>query len=298
MSFSSRVKEDLTAHMSKQRHCRVAELKALIAFSGRFYQDSQGGTELVVTSDSPFAPEKVKMLLKDLYRAEAVISPGKNYRYELVENEKAVIRKIQRDLADNHLDKPCCRQAYIRGAFLAGGSINDPNKNYHIEILTEEEDLASQLQEFLQDYEIESKVLKRTRKNRTVNVLYIKDSERIVDTLSVMKAHRALLELENVRIMKDMRNKVNRQVNCETANLNKTVNASVRQIEDIEYLMEKGKLGLLPPELKEMAMVRLENANTPLKDLGSLVDPPVSKSGVYHRLSRISEIAKRLRENE
>ena len=295
MSFSSKVKEDLTAHMSKQRHCRVAELKAIIELSGRWYQDSSGGNELVIVADSPYAPQKAAMILKDLYHAEPDIHPGKNYRYELVENNKSVLRKVRRDLDENKLDKPCCRQAFIRGAFLAGGSINDPTKNYHIEILSEDLSIVEKLRSFLEDYEIESRILKRTRKSRTVNVLYIKDSERIVDTLSVMKAHRALLELENVRIMKDMRNKVNRQVNCETANLNKTVAASVKEIDDIEFLIAKGKLGELTPELKEMAMVRLENANTPLKDLGTLVDPPVSKSGAYHRLRRLSEIADQLR---
>jgi len=143
---------------------------------------------------------------------------------------------------------------------------------------------------------IESHILERKRPNaRTAFVLYLKDGSQIVDVLNIMEAHVALMELENVRILKEMRNQVNRQVNCETANLNKTIGAAVKQIEDIRFLQEERVLDTLPDSLREMARVRLENEDVPLKDLGMLLDPPIGKSGVNHRLRKLSQIADELR---
>lgn len=305
MSFSSRVKEELTDHMSKAGHCRIAELSAILSMSAVI--DPEAGT-LVLESESRFQVDKADRILSEVYGIHAAICVrrgvnGSKFRQNILKiDDPSSVRRILRDTGltgnmDAILERPCCRQAFIRGAFLSGGSINDPEKNYHIEILFDQEADALRIQGFLQDYDIESRVIERTRPNgRTLQVLYLKDGEQILDLLSVMKAHNALMELENVRIVKDVRNKINRQVNCETANLNKTVSASVKQVTDIRYLMEHDGFGLLSPELKQMAMVRLENENAPLKDLGKLLDPPVSKSGVNHRLKRLSELADRLRE--
>ncbi len=314
MSFSSRVKEELTDHMSKAGHCRIAELSAILSMSAVI--DPEAGT-LVLESESRFQVDKADRILAEVYGIHAAICVrrgvnGSKFRQNILKiDDPSSVRRICRDTGlihgagikevpdqqDSILERSCCRQAFIRGAFLSGGSINDPEKNYHIEILFDQEEEALRIQRFLLDYDIESRVIERTRPNgRTLQVLYLKDGEQILDLLSVMKAHNALMELENVRIVKDVRNKINRQVNCETANLNKTVSASVKQVTDIRYLMEHDGFGLLSPELKQMAMVRLENENAPLKDLGQLLDPPVSKSGVNHRLKRLSELADRLRE--
>jgi hypothetical protein len=148
----------------------------------------------------------------------------------------------------------------------------------------------------LKNFDIESRIIERTRQSkRKVYVLYLKNGEQIIDLLSAMKAYISLMDLENVRIVKDVRNKINRQVNCETANLNKTIRSSVKQINDIRYIMEQGALEQLSPELIEMANVRLDNEDAPLKELGKLLNPPVSKSGVNHRLRRLSEFAEELR---
>ena len=166
----------------------------------------------------------------------------------------------------------------------------------NIEILNEDMEHAEVLQRSLREFGIESRILERVRpSNHTVYVLYLKNGEQIIDVLSVMMAHVSLMELENVRIVKEVRNNINRQVNCETANLNKTIGAAVKQVNDIRYLMDKGALNSLSPELIAMAMVRLENEDLPLKDLGQLLNPPVSKSGVNHRLKKLSLAAEELR---
>ena len=189
------------------------------------------------------------------------------------------------------LQQTCCRRAYIRGAFLAGGSISDPNKSYHFEIVCREIAQAKQLQDAINSFEMEAKIVERKKHQ----VVYLKEGAQIVDMLNIMEAHVALMNLENVRILKEMRNSVNRQVNCETANINKTVNAAVKQIEDIKFIQEKGRLQELPDNLYEMAQVRLEHPEAPLKELGAYLNPPVGKSGVNHRLRKISEIAENMR---
>ena len=141
------------------------------------------------------------------------------------------------------------------------------------------------------DFGVDAKIVERKKHY----VVYLKEGAQIVDMLNVMGAHVALMNLENVRILKEMRNSVNRKVNCETANISKTVNAAVRQVEDIQLIVEKQGMSSLPENLQEIARVRMENPDMPLKELGALLTPPIGKSGVNHRLRRIGEIADRLR---
>ena len=186
----------------------------------------------------------------------------------------------------------CCRRAFLRGAFLASGSISDPERFYHFEIVCAAEAKARQLKEIMGTFGLDGKIVLRKR----YYVVYIKEGSQIVDVLNVMEAPVSLMELENIRILKEMRNSVNRQVNCETANINKTVAASVKQIRDIEYIRDTMGFESLPENLEEMAQVRLLKPDATLKELGEALDPPVGKSGVNHRLRRLSEIAERLRE--
>ena len=151
--------------------------------------------------------------------------------------------------------------------------------------------LAEQLRDLINEFDFDAKIVAR-KKN---HVVYIKEGAQIVDILNVMEAHVALMNLENVRIIKEMRNSVNRQVNCETANINKTVSAAVRQIEDIHYIEERAGLDSLPENLREIAEVRLKYPDAALKELGTCLQPPVGKSGVNHRLRKIAEIAGKLK---
>ena len=181
----------------------------------------------------------------------------------------------------------CCKRAFIRGAFLAAGSISDPEKFYHFEIACATEAKAKQIQGLILSMGIEAKIVLRKK----YFVVYIKEGSQIVDILNVMEAPVALMELENIRILKEMRGSVNRQVNCETANINKTVSAAVKQMEDIIYIRDKAGLDSLPDNLREIAELRLARPEATLKELGEALDPPVGKSGVNHRLRKLGNMA-------
>jgi len=188
----------------------------------------------------------------------------------------------------------CCKRAFIRGAFLASGSISAPEKGYHFEIVCNTAEKAQRLCDMIGSFGIEAKVTLR-KKNY---IVYIKEGSQIVDILNVMEAHVALMNFENIRILKEMRNSVNRQVNCETANLNKTVSAAVKQIEDITYIQKTIGFDQIPENLAEIARIRLEQPETTLKELGEMLSPPVGKSGVNHRLRKLSMIAEELRQHK
>ena len=185
------------------------------------------------------------------------------------------------------IQQPCCKRAFLRGAFLASGSMSDPRRAYHFEIVLRTEPLAMQLLDAMGSFDVDAKVVER----KGNHVAYVKEATHIVDLLNIMEAHSALMNLENIRIVKEMRNSVNRRVNCETANISKTVGAAVRQMEDILYIRDKKGLESLPDNLREIALLRLEYPDASLKELGTYLSPPVGKSGVNHRLRRISEIA-------
>jgi DNA-binding protein WhiA len=184
-----------------------------------------------------------------------------------------------------------CKKAFIRGAFLSTGSMSDPEKAYHFEIVCDFESQAKQLQDALKFFHLDAKIV--SRKNHSV--VYLKEGAQVSTALSVMEASISMMNFENVRIVKEMRNSVNRSVNCETANIKKTVNAAVRQVEAIEYIEKEVGLSSLPESLQVIAEIRLRHPETPLKELGELLDPPVGKSGVNHRLRRIVEIADKLK---
>jgi hypothetical protein len=192
------------------------------------------------------------------------------------------------------LQRDCCKRAFIRGAFLAAGSISDPEKNYHFEIVCTNEEKAKQLQEIINTFELDAKIVLRKK----YYVVYIKEGAMIVDILNVMEAHVSLMKLENVRILKDMRNSVNRRVNCETANINKTVSAAMKQLEDIRFIQETIGFSELSEGLAEIAKLRLSQPEATLKELGTMLNPPVGKSGVNHRLRKLSNMADDLRERQ
>ena len=203
--------------------------------------------------------------------------------------------EIQEDLSIQSnlvIQQTCCKRAFIRGAFLAAGSISAPEKFYHFEIVCASLQKAEQLRAIIKTFEIEAKIVLRKK----YYVLYIKEGSQIVDILNVMEAHQALMDLENIRILKEMRNSVNRKVNCETANINKTVSAAVKQTEDIRYIQAMVGLSKITDGLGEIARLRLEHPEATLKELGSMITPPVGKSGVNHRLRKLSEIAQQIRE--
>ena len=178
----------------------------------------------------------------------------------------------------------------LREAFLKAGSVSNPEKAYHFEVVARTEEEAETLKNAMNTFPVEAKIVKR----KGAYVVYLKEGEQIVTMLGVLGASVALMNFENVRILKEMRNSVNRKVTCETANIHKTVSAAVKQAEAIRYIESKAGISALPDNLREIAALRLENPEMPLKELGALLDPPVGKSGVNHRLRRIMEAAEKL----
>lgn len=279
MSFSAEVKEELQKQVGKSRHCQIAELAAMIAFDG-------------IGIENHLLNEKYQALVGELFPGEKDVAEWRILELVKMWDEKQQKPEINSTVNGLLLQQVCCRRAFLRGAFLAGGSISDPNKSYHFEIVCKTLEQAEQLRDIINSFAMEAKIVERKKHQ----VVYLKEGAQIVDMLNIMEAHVALMNLENVRILKEMRNSVNRKVNCETANISKTVNAAVKQLEDIVFIRDKAGLDSLPDNLREIALLRLENPDAPLKELGTFLDPPVGKSGVNHRLSRISEIAETLRE--
>lgn len=287
MSFSGSVKEELLGHISKSRHCQLAELAAFLNFSGRAIHGKERDF-LSFESENEELVRKYFTLAKKTYNIKTSISD--------VEEREITGNLFHEDLSvkNSYLQNACCKRAFIRGAFLTSGSMSDPEKAYHFEIVCNREDRAEQLRDIMNSFGMEAKIVSRKRSY----VVYLKEGEQIVDILNIMEAPVALMNLENIRILKEMRNSVNRQVNCETANIHKTVSAAVKQIEDIEYLREKVGLEHLPLPLREMAYVRLEHPDAPLKELGTYLVPAVGKSGVNHRLRKLGIMAEDLRVSE
>lgn len=306
MSFSSEVKGELEKQIGKGRHCQLAELSAIMGHLGRIDANQWDYSITVVTEHAGLAKK-----CYTLFRRAFDLTPelegtnacslrirGKDevrrvlMALKFINEDEQCPPKLSGRINGLLVQNSCCRRAFLRGAFLASGSISDPNKSYHFEIVCDTMQQAQQIQEMMIDFDTDAKIVER--KNHYV--VYLKEGAQIVDMLNVMEAHVALMNLENVRILKEMRNHVNRTVNCETANINKAVNAAVKQIADIRLIRERGGLESLPENLRQMAEVRLEHPDATLKELGDYLSPPVGKSGVNHRLRKIGEIADSIRD--
>lgn len=275
MSFSAQVKAELHEQISSSRHCRLAELGAFITMqSGDRDKIKSGDAENKKKIDKLSQLLDIDLEKDDISKALKLVNVGESV------------------VADHMLvERSCCKQAFMRGAFLACGSLTDPNKGYHLELVCENEPSADLLMYIMKEFKLSPKRVTRKK----YDVVYLKDGSAIVDFLNIIGAHNALMDMENIRILKDVRNSVNRRVNCETANINKTVSAAVRQIEDIKYIEREKGLKILPDNLRKVAEIRIEEPDISLREIGEMLNPPVGKSGVNHRLRKISEIANELR---
>jgi len=294
MSFSSEIKEELSRQLPSARHCRLSEISAILSFCSHVSEGEKGPFSVKMHTENLAVARKYFTLLRKTFNINMDVSvrQNKSFRgsrsYDVTSYEDfAAIRHIL-------IQNLCCKRAFIRGAFLASGSISDPEKGYHFEIVCNTAAKADQLRDMIGSFGIEAKITMR-KKNY---IVYIKEGSQIVDILNVMEAHVALMNFENIRILKEMRNSVNRQVNCETANINKTVSAAVKQIEDIKYIRRTIGFEQLPEGLSEIARLRLEMPEKTLKELGQLLTPTVGKSGVNHRLRKLSIIAEELRDHK
>jgi DNA-binding protein WhiA len=282
MSFSLEVKEELVKLESQARHCQIAELAGLLVYS-QSVKSINGVNCIEFTSDTPLVIKRCK----ELY--DKIFNDGK------VENiEEKTLQMIKYNTGDSTVSplvikSICCKRAYLRGAFISVGSMSNPQKGYHLEFVCASLEQANQLVDTLLIFDIKAKIVQRKK----YQVVYIKESEEIVELLNVIGAHISLMNLENLRILKDMRNSINRRVNCEAANITKTVNAATKQIDDIEYIKEHYGFENLTENLREMAILRLELPEATLSELGQNLN--IGKSGVNHRLRKLSELADSLR---
>ena len=308
MSFSGITKEELARLSEAKSCCDLAELAALVRMDGTLEIYADQLFVLNVTTESAPVARKIFRLAKNILELQVDVAVRRKMR--LRKNNTYLIKiypltaadlqrlglfnkqqKIKHGIAQELIRHRCDQKAYLRGAFLAGGSINNPEGAYHLEIISSDPQHAAALCQLLNKFQLRAKVSQR----KNWYVVYIKESEHIVLFLALIGAHHALLEFENVRVFKDVRNQVNRLVNCETANLNKTVVASVRQIDNINLIAGTIGLTALPPALRDMAELRLESPDASLKELGEILTPKVGKSGVNHRLRKIDELAEKIR---
>lgn len=315
MSFSGEVKEELGLQISSARHCQIAEMAAFISMCGSVMIDSNERYSVKIHTENLIVARKCFTLLQKTFNIRTEISIRRNLSKQstsywlLVKNHEEALRllqatklltregDVQEELSlvrNTVVQQYCCKRAFIKGAFLVSGSISDPEKSYHYEIVCSAKGKAEQLQKIMNSFEIDAKVILRKRSY----VVYVKEGAQISDLLNIMEAHIALMKFENIRILKDMRNAVNRKVNCETANINKTVSAAVKQVEDIHYIRDTIGLENLSEALYDVALTRLSYPEATLKELGDLLTPPVGKSGVNHRLRKLGEIADKLRQNK
>lgn len=307
MTYAMQVKNELARRDLGNICCQAAELTAFIRYSGKLQVSGQRLALHVITSN-PAIARRIFSLFKQAFKLSSEllvrrkIRLRKNNVYLIrVKEKERVLELLQslelvnngvptQELSKKISGKKCCRRAYLRGTFLAAGSVTNPENSYHLEILTTSQRKADDLVSLMATFEVQAKLT--TRKNRWL--VYLKDSEQIVEFLNVIGAHNALLNFENVRILKDLRNRVNRLINFETANMNKTVDASVRQLEMIRLIEEKIGLAALDEPLSEVARLRLAHPEASLQELGDLLEPPLSKSGVNHRMRKLERLSKQL----
>lgn len=315
MSFSANVKKEIGAIIPQDRHCQLAEFAAIFSLCGKVMISEDNSYAISINTENVIVAKKSFSLLKETFQVVTDIvvknhSYKKIHQYQVkVSNSQhafGILQELQlvdpggdisekmKKIAGKLLKEDCCKMTYLRGAFLASGSISDPVKGYHFEIVCPSKQKGQWIQAIINQFSMEAKLVQR-KKNY---VVYLKEASQIVDLLNVMQAHSSLMELENVRIIKDMRNTVNRKVNCETANINKTVSAAVKQVEEIEYIRDHYGFENLEEPLKDLAMLRLEYTEASLKELGELIDPPVGKSGINHRLRKLSKLATELKQEQ
>ncbi|MBO6107851.1 MAG: DNA-binding protein WhiA [Eubacterium sp.] len=280
-SFAAEVRAELADHISKAGHCRRAELRA-------FFESCMDEEQYFISDESLTIIEKCNSLVEKEYHIKPEIEK-KHHTYTLSVSGMSRIKKSLG--ADEVLERTCCKKAYLRGWFLSSGTVTDPEGHYHLEIVTRKEDQAERIRAILKEFDISAKLTHR--KNRPV--VYLKEGQKVVDFLNIVGAHVALMEFENARIVKEVRGKVNRIVNCETANIKKTISASSRQVSDIELLMSSSKYDDLSESLKEIAQLRLDHPDATLAELGQMLDPPIAKSAVNHRMRRLIEAAGQIR---
>lgn len=318
MSFSYDVKKELSENIDKTRHCKIAELVAITSRIGEYHVLPGGRLAISFQSENLLVISALWKIIKKLYHTSAEVrvttSPmwktGAIYSVYVSDmssqsepelasrmlSDMGLLKKNGAlfDLSLSHADlipeNICCKRAFLKGMFLCCGTVSDPKRSYHLEFSCMTPDRAGDVQSLLKQLGVSTSLVRR--KNRYL--VYVKDGDRVSTILGLVGATSGLLDFENTRILRDIGGNVNRRVNCETANMNKVISSGLRQVEQIKYIEKKAGLDSLPQELKEVAILRLENHDVGLKELGEMLTKPLGKSGINHRLARIKQIAEEL----
>ncbi|MCR4706761.1 MAG: DNA-binding protein WhiA [Clostridiales bacterium] len=301
MSFSSETKEELCRISPERICCHLAELSGIVSSAGSVLLGS-GGRRLFVETENERVAERCRSLLQSVFdvqptlvtRAQARLGGRKLIRLVLSGEEASFVMEgcgislsERRGVPKEITARKCCRMSFLRGAFLACGSVADPDREYHLEFVLDDESFGESLARMIAKFGLSA----RTGQRRRMTLVYLKGQADITDMLSLMGAQEARFRMEDAFIRKGFRNAANRAVNCDSANLSRTVLAAERQTAAIRAVLELVGAGNLPAPLLEIAELRLANPELSLEELGALCDPPVGKSGANHRLKRLLAIA-------
>lgn len=296
MSFASGIKEELCRRNASGRCCERAETAAFILFSARF----EDGV-IKIPTENPSIAKQIMSSVKHAYGFEPSVSVKKNLFFIVIDSENsAFILKdlcILRDgnteefrIYNGMIKNDCCAKAFVRGAFLACGSMTAPEKDYHLEFVTHRKRLSGDFEVLLKKFGLVPKSVVR----KSNYVIYFKASDAISDVLSLIGAVNSLMEFENTVIIKDVKNNINRRSNFENANMNKTADAAVKQLAAIKKIENAGMLMSLTPELRELAELRLDNPDVSMSELCGMLNGKISKSGINHRFRKLISIAEGL----
>lgn len=310
MSFTSETKNELTKVPADKKCCQLAEIAGFLRFAGSITL-SGGKLGIKVTTDNAAVARLFITLMKDYFGAKTSLALGeatplaRGRIYELFitpdMNSEQILREtgilgvkegsnfITDGLPSDIIKKRCCKKAALRGIFMGCGNVSDPSKGYHLELVCASSYMAGDVKKLVNSFGLKAKVAERKGKH----VVYIKEGEQISDFLNIIGASGQFFKFQEVRMVKEMVNKTNRISNCESANLDKAINAAQKHLAAIKKIEENRGLASLPPKLRETALIRRDNPELSLADLAELFDPPLKKSGLNHRLAKILEIAEK-----
>ena len=311
MTFSSSVREELAHLEIKKTCCALSELSALIRTCATIKIGQKQKLGIRFETENPSTARRIFNIVKFLYDYHCEVAAkkvdklrsGYHYMVSLNDNDSVLLMlkdtgmmqdnenvfNMSKTIPNGLLVSRCCAKSFLRGCFLGSGSMSDPNKSYHLEFDLHDEHLAETIHSLLHGFELNARITMR----KTMHVVYIKEAENIITLFSLIGAHGSLLKMENIMILKDVRNNVNRAMNFENANSNKTVDAAQKQLQSIRKLEKAGKYKTLPLSLREAAELRIDNPESTLGEL-SEISGKITKSGMNHRMRRIVELADKL----
>ena len=315
MSFSSDTKNELAHFHTEKDCCKLAEIAGFIRMCGSISLAGFGKFTIYMPTDSPAIARHYKMLVKEYFNVDAPIEIGESgglkngKEYILIigpeENSEAILREIgilmikggmnyfSDGIYDGLIRTKCCRRAYLRGAFMAAGTVSNPEKGYHFEIMCSSHILAQDIRRLIRTF---TDLTPKTVVRKKGESVYIKSGTQILDILSIMEAHGKRMDYDKVMMIKEIRNQAVRAINCDSANVDKIVRTASKEIDAIRKIERTRGLDYLPQKLRDSALLRLDNPEASFTDIGEMMEPPVGRSGLSKRFKKIEEIAEGIEE--